>query len=253
MRSDRSNANDFKVHRRLARLQHAGVDRPDGFPDLRDDVLHHGAKVLVDGKAIDIGKPLIYAGLVPMFVGVALAVVASRQFSSVGTNIIPLSQSSALVTDGAFNWMRNPMYTGMLAFLAGLALLLDNLIVWLVVVAFFVLIRQLFVMREEQLMQQTFGDDYIAYSRNAGSARTDALGVIADNTYFSVTITPDAGKSISLTSISFDAMAGIANAEDHHPDFSAGYNYCLVNYTTHAIGGLSENDFICAAKLNKLL
>ena len=49
-----------------------------------------------------------------------------------------------------------------------------------------------------------------------------------------------------------NAMAGIANAEDHHPDFSAGYNYCLVNYTTHAIGGLSENDFICAAKLNKL-
>jgi 4a-hydroxytetrahydrobiopterin dehydratase len=50
-----------------------------------------------------------------------------------------------------------------------------------------------------------------------------------------------------------NAMARIANAEDHHPDFSAGYNYCLVNYTTHAIGGLSENDFICAAKLNKLL
>ena len=50
-----------------------------------------------------------------------------------------------------------------------------------------------------------------------------------------------------------NAMAWIANTQDHHPDFSAGYNYCLVNYTSHAIGGLSENDFICAAKLNKLL
>ena len=50
-----------------------------------------------------------------------------------------------------------------------------------------------------------------------------------------------------------NAMAWIANTEDHHPDFSAGYNYCLVNYTSHAIGGLSENDFICAAKLNQLL
>jgi 4a-hydroxytetrahydrobiopterin dehydratase len=50
-----------------------------------------------------------------------------------------------------------------------------------------------------------------------------------------------------------NAMAAIANAEDHHPDFSAGYNYCQVNYTTHAIDGLSENDFICAAKINKLL
>jgi 4a-hydroxytetrahydrobiopterin dehydratase len=50
-----------------------------------------------------------------------------------------------------------------------------------------------------------------------------------------------------------NAMAWIANAENHHPDFSAGYNYCEVNFTTHAINGLSENDFICAAKLNELM
>ena len=50
-----------------------------------------------------------------------------------------------------------------------------------------------------------------------------------------------------------NAMAWIANREDHHPDFSAGYNYCDVTYTTHALGGLSENDFICAAKINALL
>lgn len=49
-----------------------------------------------------------------------------------------------------------------------------------------------------------------------------------------------------------NAMAWIANNEAHHPDFEAGYNYCVVNFTTHAIGGLSENDFICAAKLNAL-
>ena len=50
-----------------------------------------------------------------------------------------------------------------------------------------------------------------------------------------------------------NAMAWVANSENHHPDFSAGYNYCVVNFTTHAIDGLSENDFICAAKVNKLL
>ena len=49
-----------------------------------------------------------------------------------------------------------------------------------------------------------------------------------------------------------NAMAWIANAENHHPDFAAGYNYCEVTFTTHAIDGLSENDFICAAKLNAL-
>ena len=50
-----------------------------------------------------------------------------------------------------------------------------------------------------------------------------------------------------------NALAWIANREDHHPDFSAGYNYCDVTWTTHAVGGLSENDFICAAQVNALL
>jgi 4a-hydroxytetrahydrobiopterin dehydratase len=46
-----------------------------------------------------------------------------------------------------------------------------------------------------------------------------------------------------------NALAHIANIEDHHPDLQIGYNYCRVTYTTHAIGGLSENDFVCAAKV----
>ncbi len=49
-----------------------------------------------------------------------------------------------------------------------------------------------------------------------------------------------------------NAIAHIANAEDHHPDLEVGYNYCNVRYTTHAIKGLSENDFICAAKIDRL-
>ena len=49
-----------------------------------------------------------------------------------------------------------------------------------------------------------------------------------------------------------NALAHIANIEDHHPDLEIGYNYCNVTFTTHAIGGLSQNDFICAAKLDRL-
>ena len=50
-----------------------------------------------------------------------------------------------------------------------------------------------------------------------------------------------------------NAIAWMANQEQHHPDLEVGYNYCNVKYTTHAIGGLSENDFICAAKVNQLI
>jgi 4a-hydroxytetrahydrobiopterin dehydratase len=49
-----------------------------------------------------------------------------------------------------------------------------------------------------------------------------------------------------------NAVAWIANAEDHHPDLELGYNYCRVRFSTHSIGGLSENDFICAAKIDAL-
>lgn len=49
-----------------------------------------------------------------------------------------------------------------------------------------------------------------------------------------------------------NALAHIANIEDHHPDLEVGYNYCRVQFTTHAIKGLSENDFICAAKIDAI-
>lgn len=50
-----------------------------------------------------------------------------------------------------------------------------------------------------------------------------------------------------------NAVAWIAHQENHHPDLEVGYNRCRVRYSTHAIGGLSENDFICAAKVDTLL
>ena len=54
--------------------------------------------------------------------------------------------------------------------------------------------------------------------------------------------------------ISFvNALAWIAESEGHHPDLVVNYGKVRVLYTTHAIGGLSENDFICAAKIDRLL
>jgi 4a-hydroxytetrahydrobiopterin dehydratase len=49
-----------------------------------------------------------------------------------------------------------------------------------------------------------------------------------------------------------NAAAWVSHREDHHPDLEVGYNTCRVRYSTHSVGGLSENDFICAAKLESL-
>ncbi len=50
-----------------------------------------------------------------------------------------------------------------------------------------------------------------------------------------------------------NALAWISHREDHHPDLQVSYNKCRVEYSTHAVGGLSENDFICAAKADALI
>ena len=50
-----------------------------------------------------------------------------------------------------------------------------------------------------------------------------------------------------------NAVAWLSHREDHHPELTVAYNSCQVEYTTDSIHGLSENDFICAAKVDALL
>lgn len=50
-----------------------------------------------------------------------------------------------------------------------------------------------------------------------------------------------------------NAVAWVSHREDHHPEMTVGYDFCRIRYATHSIGGLSENDFICAAKVDHLV
>jgi 4a-hydroxytetrahydrobiopterin dehydratase len=50
-----------------------------------------------------------------------------------------------------------------------------------------------------------------------------------------------------------NALAWIANREDHHPDLAVSYNRCVVTWSTHDAGGITENDAVCAAKTDRLL
>lgn len=60
-------------------------------------------------------------------------------------------------------------------------------------------------------------------------------------------------KGFAKTMYFVNALAYLADQQGHHPDVSFGWGYCKVRFSTHAIDGLSENDFICAAKLDKLV
>jgi len=50
-----------------------------------------------------------------------------------------------------------------------------------------------------------------------------------------------------------NALAWICHGQDHHPELVVGYNRCAVRFSTHSVGGVSVNDFICAAKVNALV
>lgn len=60
-------------------------------------------------------------------------------------------------------------------------------------------------------------------------------------------------KNFYQTVAFVNAVAWIAHREDHHPGMEVSYRFCTVRYSTHAVGGLSENDFICAAKVTALV
>ena len=50
-----------------------------------------------------------------------------------------------------------------------------------------------------------------------------------------------------------NAVAFIANAEDHHPDLALSYGKCTVRFNTHDVNGISVSDFFCASKVDALL
>lgn len=107
--------------------------------------------------------PWPWLGSIPITAGVLLAIQGSRLFARAGTNIIPFTKSTALVTSGVFAVSRNPMYTGMVLALAGTALLMNGWFPWIVVIAFTTIIRGYFIRHEEALMEQTFGREYLDY------------------------------------------------------------------------------------------
>ncbi len=60
-------------------------------------------------------------------------------------------------------------------------------------------------------------------------------------------------KNFHETIAFVNALAWICHTEDHHPELAVGYDRCVVRFSTHSVGGISVNDFICAAKVDALV
>jgi protein-S-isoprenylcysteine O-methyltransferase Ste14 len=110
-----------------------------------------------------IPMPWDLVGAALMVIGLALTISSAQTFHRSDTPVRPFEESTKLVTHGAFRFSRNPMYLGMVIVMVGTALLLGTLTPWLVPPVFVAIIQHFFIVPEEQLMKQTFGDQYRAY------------------------------------------------------------------------------------------
>ena len=107
--------------------------------------------------------PLIIFGLGLIGFGFLLAFNSIARFIRAKTGVVPFSESTTLITDGFYKYTRNPMYVGMNSFLLGLLIILNNPINFTFLVIFFFIVRNLFVIKEEVQMEETFGEDYLTY------------------------------------------------------------------------------------------
>jgi len=96
-------------------------------------------------------------------VGFLIMMWAWWLFKRDNTAICPTAPSSVLVTRGIYRYTRNPMYLGIVAMMAGLALQVGSLLFYLAALAFFVVIDRAFCPYEERKLLHTFGSEYMAY------------------------------------------------------------------------------------------
>ena len=109
--------------------------------------------------------PYSYGGSLLIVMGIVVVVWAARLFQRAGTAIKPFERSSALVTDGPYNYSRNPMYLGMVLALTGMSIVLGTISPFVVVPVFAWLIQQRFIQHEEATLERTFGAAYTEYRR----------------------------------------------------------------------------------------
>ncbi|SPH18579.1 hypothetical protein DEA8626_02119 [Defluviimonas aquaemixtae] len=103
-------------------------------------------------------------GLVLIFLGLALMIVAAAQMVSARTSVIPRRDPEALVMNGAFRLSRNPIYLGDAMLLTGLYLSWDALIALPLVAVFMRVITRRFIQGEEARLSHLYGEDYDSYA-----------------------------------------------------------------------------------------
>lgn len=102
-------------------------------------------------------------GALPLALGAALNIIADKAFRDAQTTVKPFQESAVLVTDGVYRISRHPMYLGFVLILLGLAVLLRSLTPSFVIPIFAVLMDRAFIVVEERMLAEKFGQAWLKY------------------------------------------------------------------------------------------
>ena len=105
-------------------------------------------------------------GIILLVLGVTLNLVADGAFHKANTTVKPFEESFVLVNDGVFRVSRNPMYLGFVLLLIGIAILLRSLSPYVVILAFVILIQNMFISVEERMLAEKFGEKWREYKHS---------------------------------------------------------------------------------------
>ncbi|MDY0094574.1 MAG: isoprenylcysteine carboxylmethyltransferase family protein [Candidatus Vecturithrix sp.] len=112
-----------------------------------------------------ISFPWNMLGLIPFAIGVGINMLADNAFKRANTTVKPDETSTTLITDGVFRLTRNPMYVGFVLILFGIAIFVGSLSPYLIILLFPILMEKIFIITEEQMLEQTFGNTWLTYKQ----------------------------------------------------------------------------------------
>lgn len=112
-----------------------------------------------------IPTPFNLLGILFVLLGIGMLLWSSNRFSKADTTIIPFEESSKLVQSGLFGYSRNPIYLGMATLLTGVAVVLGSVLPFVLVPLFMWLIQHNFIVHEEAMLEETFGEEYRQYKK----------------------------------------------------------------------------------------
>src|SRR2546425_11335865 len=109
--------------------------------------------------------PLNLLGILPLAGGMLLLKSSFDLFGRSNTSPDPESVPKALITQGPYRWVRNPIYIGFGLIQAGLALLFASVAILSLLPIYLLLVHIGFVLREEKILEEQFGEEYHAYRK----------------------------------------------------------------------------------------